>query len=265
LTDCLLQVQDLGRPLPDIATTTLTHPEMRRTYETICFLRSFYPLLIQDDRNPLQLLIGQLRYAVHTLSFDESNAWQKQWALYTAGWCSAQITKRLKARGPLRIDWLDRQYTGSGRLGLTILPGRKDYSRSLHDDLATMKAQGVSHVVPLLTDDEFSAYGVDDLLDAYAQAGFVIRRLPILDQSVCALIEMKELVQWLTDHLAQGAHIMIHCVGGLGRSGLVAACYLTSQELWAEEAIEEVRCTRSRRAVESIAQERFIRNFARSI
>lgn len=264
LTDCLLQVEDLRRPLPDVETTGLTHPEMRRAYETICFLRSFYPLLVHNDRNPLQLFIGQLRYAAHTLAFDESNAWQKQWALYTAGWCSAQITKRLKECGPLRVDWLDQRYTGVGRLGLTILPGRKDYSRSLPDDLAAMKAQGVSHVVPLLTDNEFSAYGIDDLLDAYKHAGFVTRRLPILDQSVCSPAAMRMLVQWLTDNLAEGANIMIHCVGGLGRSGLVAACYLTSKGLDAEAAIEEVRRVRSPRAVESAAQEAFIRNFALS-
>ena len=51
LIDCLLQVEDLRRPLPDIETTGLTSADMRRTYETICFLRSFYPLLIHDDRN----------------------------------------------------------------------------------------------------------------------------------------------------------------------------------------------------------------------
>ena len=139
------------------------------------------------------------------------------------------MTKRLKESGPLRVDWLDHAYTEPGRLGLTILPGRKDYSRALSDDLAVMNAQGVTHVVPLMTHDELHAYGVDDLLDAYQQAGFVVRHQPILDQSVCSLVDMQQLVHWLTEHLTQGAHIMIHCVGGLGRSGLVAACYLSTK------------------------------------
>ncbi len=262
LSDLLLRVEDLGRPLPEVESTGLIHPEMRRTYETIRFLRSFYPKLIQDDRNPLQLLIGQLRYAAHTLVFDESNDWQKQWALYTAGWCSARITSRLKQRGPLRVDWLDQQYTGPGRLGLTILPGRKDYSRSLPDDLTAIKTQGVTHILPLLTDNEFGAYGVDDLLDVYDQTDFVIRHLPILDQSVCTPAEMTDIVTWLTDQLSQGANIMVHCVGGLGRSGLVAACYLTSKGLAAEDAIAEVRRVRSPRAIESVTQETFIYDFA---
>ncbi len=262
LTDCLLRVEDLRLPLPDVESTGLTHPEMRRAYETICFLRSFYPMLIHDDRNPLQLLIGQVRYAAHTLTFDESNQWQKLWALYAAGACSAQITRRLKDSGPLRVDWLDSRYTEPGRLGLTILPGRQDYKRSLAEDVQALRAQGVTHVVPLITHDEFHAYGVDDLLDAYRQIGFSLRHQPIFDQRVCSPAEMHELVSWLAEHLEQGAAIVLHCVGGLGRSGLVTACYLKSTKgLDAEAAIAEVRRTRSSRAVESVVQEEFVRNF----
>jgi protein-tyrosine phosphatase len=127
-----------------------------------------------------------------------------------------------------------------------------------------MKAQGVTHVVTLLTDEVFSVYGVDGLLDAYQQAGFAVRHFLILDQSVCSLDEMRELVLWIADNLAEGANIMLHCVGGLGRSGLVATCYLISKGLDAEAAIEEVRCVRSPRAIESAVQEAFIRSFASS-
>jgi protein-tyrosine phosphatase/nicotinamidase-related amidase len=261
LTDRLLRVQDLGRPLPEVETSGLTRPEMRRAYETIRFMRSFYPELVQENRAPLQLLIAQLRYAVHNLSFDESNEWQKQWALYTAGWCSAQVAQRLKEQGPLRIDWLDRQHTGPGRLGLTLLPGRKDYGRSLAEDVQTLKVEGVSHVVCLLTKNEFNVYGVDDLLDAYQQAGLVARHLPILDQGVCSQAEMAGLVHWLDEQLADGAGVLVHCVGGLGRSGLVSACYLKSKGISAADAIAEVRRTRSPRAIETEGQEAFIEGF----
>jgi len=264
LTDRLLLVEDLGRPLPDVETTGLANTGMKRAYETIRFLRSLYPSLIHDDRNPLQLMIGQLRYAAHTLSFDESNEWQKLWALYTAGRCSALIRKRLKERGPLRIDWVDHKYTGAGRLGLTILPGRKDYSRSMVDDLVELKAQGVTHVVTLLTPNEFVLYGVENILDDLKETGLESRHFPILNQSVCSFPEICELVEWLDDKLTRGASIMVHCVGGLGRSGLVVACYLVSKGLSADSAIEEVRRARSPRAIESTVQEAFVREFASS-
>ncbi|MFN8456827.1 MAG: isochorismatase [Anaerolineae bacterium] len=262
LTNRLLQVADLGRPLPEVDSTGLTHPELRRAYQTVSLLRAFYPDLVQEDRNPLQLLIGQMRYAVHTLSFDESNEWQKLWALYTASWCGFSLSQRFKQQGPLRIDWLDPQHTAPGRLGLTLLPGRKDYGRSLTEDVATLKTQGVNHVVCLITDEEFVTYGVEELLDAYRQAGLMVHRLPILDQSVCSPAEMSNLVEWLQTNLAGGAHILVHCVGGLGRSGLAAACYLKSTGLDTAAAIAEVRRARSPRAIETAVQEAFIEAYA---
>jgi protein-tyrosine phosphatase len=224
-------------------------------------LRSFYPDLIHEDRGPLQLFIGQMRYAMHTLVFDESNDWQKKWALYTGALCGAQITDRLKQTGTLRVDWIDPAYTGVGRLGLTLLPGRQDYQRSLPDDMAALERQAVTHIVCLITENEFTHYGVEGLLPAYRDAGFIVRRLPILNQKVCSLDEMRDMVQWLSDQLASGARIMIHCAAGLGRSGTLAACYLKSIGLSADDAIAEVRRARSPRAVESAVQEDFIRSF----
>ncbi|MCK6624039.1 MAG: phosphotransferase [Anaerolineae bacterium] len=261
LTHCLLRVADLGRPLPEVESTPLTHPELRRAYQTVSMLRTFYPELVQEDRNPLQLLIGQLRYAVHTLSFDESSHWQKLWALYTAAWAGFSLSQRLRQQGPLRIDWLDAQYTGPGRLGLTLLPGRQDYGRSVAEDVAALKMQGVSHIVCLITDEEFVTYGVESLLDSYQQAGLAVRRLPIPDQRVCSPAEMAELNHWLQTNLAAGANILVHCVGGLGRSGLVAGCYLKSRGLNAAAAISEVRRVRSPRAIETAAQEGFIEGY----
>ncbi len=168
----------------------------------------------------------------------------------------------LKQRQPLRVDWLDRRHTGPGRLGLTSLPGRKDHGRSLPNDLAALKEQGVSHVACLLTENEFSAYGVDNLLDAYEQAGLATHQLPIPDYGVCSPLEMAKLVQSLACDLAEGAGVLIHCVGGLGRSGLVAACYLKSRGLGTEKAIAEVRQARSPLAIESAVQEAFIHAFA---
>jgi nicotinamidase-related amidase len=88
----LLCVRDLAKPLPPFEPTGKS-PQFQRAFETVAFLRSLYPECVRSDPNPLPLLIGQLRYAIHTLSFHESNVWQKQWALYTAGLCAEQIVK----------------------------------------------------------------------------------------------------------------------------------------------------------------------------
>ena len=261
LTDCLLRTGDLGRPLPDVKSTGLSNPKMVRAYETIRYLRSFYPPLVHDDRNPLQLFIAQLRYAGHTLIFDESNEWQKLWALYTTGKVCSVIKNRLKARGPLRVDWIDPALTGNGKIGLTLLPGRKDYGRVLHDDIIALKEQGVTHILTMLTHNEFGIYGVTELLQSYEEAGIVGRYFPILNQGVSSIFGMKEIVEWMDKVLSQGGNIMLHCVGGLGRSGLVAACYLVSKGMDPDSAIAEVRRVRSPRAIESKVQEQFVHSF----
>jgi protein-tyrosine phosphatase len=261
LTDVLLNVHDLGMPLPIPAETGLTTPAILRAYEVVRFLRSFYPPLVKLDRNPLQVLIGQLRYAAHTLSFDESSQYQKQWALYASGHLSAKISQHLKMQGPLRVDWLDSNLTFPGKLGITILPGRRDLSRSLVDDLSSLKAEGISHIVSLVTGDELHIYGVEELFKAYQSMGFTCLRLPILDQGACTKAEMTNLVRWLDQNLSNGARILIHCTGGLGRSGLVAASYLKYKGLQTDDAILAVRTARSPRALETSAQEEFVRLF----
>jgi protein-tyrosine phosphatase len=261
LTDFLLDVADLGRPLPGPEVPALTRPALRRAYDTLRCLRSFYPRLVHEDRNSLQLFIGQLRYAVHTLTFTESSDRQKTWALYAASRCATLVTEHLWRHGPLRVDWIDRAYTRGGRLGMTLLPGRRDYGRSLTSDLEALRQAGVSHVVCLLTENEFSEYGVDNLLEAYREAGFIVQHLPILDQGVCSVEEMRGLLNWIRLNLIEGAGVLLQCVGGLGRSGTVAACYLETVGLSAEAAMAEVRRARSPRAIESAVQEEFVRSF----
>ncbi|MFC1743169.1 dual specificity protein phosphatase family protein [Candidatus Riflebacteria bacterium] len=260
LTHFLLMVEDLGRPLPHLEATKLTIPQMRRAYECIRIMRSFYPALVQEDRNTIQLLIAQLRYSMHSITFEECNDWQKKWALYASGFIASEISKKMRERDKLRIDWIDKKYTAPGLLGMTILPGRKDYERSLSEDIKVMQLEEVTHVVPLLTLNEFILYGVDGLMNAYHDAGFNLHYLPIMDQRVPSLEEMQKMIDWLKQELEGGAKIMVHCVGGLGRSGLVVACFLRASGLSVEAAIKEVRRVRSPRAIESRVQEYFIQH-----
>jgi len=261
LFDVLMNVEDLRKPLPPVEETGLTNPGMLRTYETLQVLRSFYPDLVDHDREPLQVFIGQMRYSAHTMSFFESNEWQKLWALHSTGLLGAEITKRLKSRGPLRVDWIDDRFAGSGRLGVTLLPGRRDHRRELDRDIAVLKEAGTTHVVPLLTDDEMRHYGVADLIARYEEAGFTVRRMPILDQGVSSTGEMNDLVLWLGERTDEGANVVVHCVGGLGRAGLVAGSFLKSKGLDADAAIAEVRRVRTARALESTVQEEFVQTF----
>ena len=85
----------------------ITHPELARAWETAGILRGFHADLLGSLRDPKQALIAMVRYAVHTLSFDESDVRQKRWALYTAGQAARRLTDDLRRSVQLRVDWVD--------------------------------------------------------------------------------------------------------------------------------------------------------------
>ena len=151
----LFEIRDLKQPLKPVEETGLKLPAFIRTYKTLQLFRSYYPELIGHDRDSLQLVIGQLRYSLHTMMFFESNRYQKLWALYNSGFYGKIIKERILSGGKLRIDWLDDELIEKEAIGLTILPGRKDYSRSIDEDLKQLKEYKINTVVPLITDDEF--------------------------------------------------------------------------------------------------------------
>ena len=59
--------------------------------------------------------------------------------------------------------------------------------------------------------------------------------------------------------------MVVTCMGGLGRSGTLAACLLVSAGTAPEAAIAAVRAARGPRALETIAQEDFVVMFASAI
>ncbi|MBM9590327.1 isochorismatase family protein [Leptospira sp. 201903075] len=263
LTDFLHNQEDLGIELKLEPPTEITNEKLKKAYRVIVKLRSYYPRLVKLDRDPYQMHVGALRYAMHTLSFDESNEWQRKWALYVGSKLITKIKEFIKRSKVLRIDYL-KPVTNSpsddiSRIGLTILPGRKDRARVLSDDLTTMKKEGISHVLSLITEQEYVDYGVTDLKSELKQNGIQQKQVPILDQRVPSLTQMKETLEWMDEALSKQNKVLIHCVGGLGRSGTVAAAYLIWKHgLDAGSAIQRVRESRSERAVESLEQIRFL-------
>jgi protein-tyrosine phosphatase/nicotinamidase-related amidase len=258
-TDALLEVSDLGTPLP--SETPVSGVEFERAWGTLRVLRGFYPGLIGSDRSVLQSWIGLLRYAVHTLSFDEPTRRQRRWALYAACRLAEKVDATYRSTDRLRVSWLPGRHTATGRVGLTLLPGRRDQHRDLSRDLDVLEFERTSHVLCLISDDEMHDYGVPGLVEAYRQRGLEVYRLPIRDQGVSAVEEMQRAVAWMREAVARGGSVVVHCVGGLGRSGLAAAAFLREQGLSAHEAIRLVREARSPRALETPVQEQFVEDY----
>jgi protein-tyrosine phosphatase/nicotinamidase-related amidase len=258
LTDALMQVEDLWAPLPEQCPSSL--PQLQRAWATLRMLRSYYPKLIHSDRAPFQLYVAMLRYAGHTLSFDEPSPLQLRWALYTAGRLVERLSALLTASTRLRVDFLGDPRIGPGRVGLTILPGRRDWRRSLVDDLHSLRDDGVDTVVCLVPNEELERYGVVNLCEAYRAAGFELLHVPLLDQKGASATVLQESAAWIEARVAAGKSVLVHCVGGLGRSGMVAASWLRTRGLSADDALGLVRAARGPRAVETEIQEACVRS-----
>ena len=156
-----------------------------------------------------------------------------------------------------------------GRIGLTFCPGKKQqnsmtgpWDRDLEVDLKTIQSFGAAALVTLMEDHELREVGVpSDQLEAGAAAhGIEWHHLPICDVSIPD--EHFEIL-WvysgsrLWKLLCQGRNIVIHCRGGLGRTGMVGARLLVELGLEPDAAIRRVRAARPG-SIETPAQEQHV-------
>jgi protein-tyrosine phosphatase/nicotinamidase-related amidase len=265
LIDILMTVSDLSLPPEMEEGAAFKFPQFNKAFKTIRQLRSYYADLINLDKDPYQYNVAMLRYSMHTLSFDECNEYQKKLALYTGSKCCEKVRRYLMNSRKLRIDYLsssEKKLKGNTLIGMTILPGRKDRNRDLAEDIKTIKEENIENILCLLSEDEFEQYGVSELKEAYKTAGLNVHYTRIVDQSVPTDTLMNDTLKWLDGEISENKKTLIHCVGGIGRTGTVVACYLKKYSgLNTEEAIETVRKNRSPRAVENELQEKFVKEY----
>ena len=261
ITRALRSVTDLQADLP-IRPDEVRSPQLVRAWEVLQVVRRIGGQLCREDRHPLQLQVALLRYAVHTLSFPEPSPLQKQSALAAACSLADQITRTIEAELVLRVDWIESDLTGAGRLGITPCPGRRDRSRDLDEDLAQLRSHGATRLLCLLTDSELDWAGVPDIGRRALAAGLAYRHLPIPSQGTPDVADAIDLVHWCQDAAQLGEPVIVTSMAGLGRSGTIAACYLVAVGMPPDAAIAAVRAARGSRALETAAQEDFVVAFA---
>lgn len=155
-----------------------------------------------------------------------------------------------------------------GRLGVTFAPGKKarsaygpPWSRDLDLDLSRMRqALGVEVLVPLVEDEELQHLAIPDLVMKAEALGMTVHRLPIPDGDVPEPEAARSLVERIVAALAARQTVVVHCRGGLGRAGTIAACTLVHLGQPAAQAIATVRRARPG-AIENRRQERFVEQF----
>ena len=167
------------------------------------------------------------------------------------------------------VDFLDAQDTGlPGRIGMTIAPGKKAdgwWDRDLDTDLERLRAEyGCDLLASLMEDDEYRWLQIEDIFVRAPAHGIAVLRFPIEDARPPRDGEMPqfiELIGQILEAARGGQTVVIHCRGGLGRTGTVAAASLVALGHAPAEAIARVRAARPG-AVETRGQERWVEAYA---
>ena len=175
---------------------------------------------------------------------------------------------RTSVTHPLQIAAVDAG-ADRGKIGVTLAPGKNDrfaiggpWARDLEKDLDTIAAWGARTIVTLLESHELARLAITMLGQEVQRRGIEWLHLPIPDVSTP---DLQFETGWpaVSDHLRSrldaGENILIHCRGGLGRSGMIAARLLAESGVDAEEAIARVRAVWPG-AIETWEQEQWARS-----
>jgi ADP-ribosyl-[dinitrogen reductase] hydrolase len=170
-------------------------------------------------------------------------------------------------KAPLRIAEVQPAGT-DGMIGITFAPGKKQpdgatgpHDRDLSADLDVIAAWNAAVVVTLVEEHELRDLQIDNLGREVTQRFMEWHHWPIADFSVPAWAfdeawpSRSEMLRGL---LGRGGRVLIHCKGGLGRAGMIAARLLVECGDAPADAIQKVRDVRGAYAIETTAQEAWV-------
>ena len=163
---------------------------------------------------------------------------------------------------PLQIAKLD---FNNCNIGLSLCPGKKQqypisgypWDRSLATDLQAISDSGFDIVVSLIEEHEFVDLEVTKLQQGETK-NYDMEWIsaPIPDQGIPEKETFSRL-NLVLDSLNEGQSLFVHCMGGLGRAGIIVAWLLTHHGFTSIEAIQKVREVRPG-AIENNFQEDWV-------
>jgi protein-tyrosine phosphatase len=132
---------------------------------------------------------------------------------------------------PIRVVKIVPTNEAGGWVAISLAPGKKalgtyvHWDRDLETDLNRLKELGVTTLAPFLTDDELKRLKIPNLIVAATKHGFAVLRFPFRDGGIPEnLAEAVQFVKDVIECYEGGERVLMHCNGGLGRAGTMAAC-----------------------------------------
>lgn len=174
---------------------------------------------------------------------------------------------------PPRVDWIpaaDLADDLPGRIGLTVLPGKRGasvrypgrvYRGDLDQDLRALAEAGIRRLILLVDDRELARWGDPAIVERGGAAGVEVERHPMLDGAAPPDTASMDAILDSIRAARAGGDVAVACMGGVGRTGTVVACALVAAGWDPEAAIARVREIRHPAAVETPAQVAFVRKF----
>jgi len=113
-------------------------------------------------------------------------------------------------------------------------------SNPTNRELEDLSNEGFRTIISLLDEDEQSPYYDIKKMEVM---GFKRYSIPIRDFTAPTLADFQKILDIVGKSLKEGK-VLVHCQGGWGRTGTMAAAYWIKKGLSASKAIEKVRKSR---------------------
>ncbi len=141
---------------------------------------------------------------------------------------------------------------GEGFIAIMAYPGVDGNAASA---IASLARDGVRQVVSLLEPGEARALGLETEVQLVEAESMKFVSFPIPDMGLPAsLDDFAGLARDLKHQVEAGENTLVHCRGGIGRSGLLAAAVLSCCGVEARQACEQVTRIRGLRSPETTQQ-----------
>ena len=142
----------------------------------------------------------------------------------------------------MKVAWIREGIFSKGRLGMCRCPGSHG-GVSLRVEVPALAAEGATHVLSLVEDCELESLTGEGLFETIEGCGMTSLRWPFRDGDTPGE-DWPERLLALWSALSDGAHLIVHCMAGMNRTGVIVCMLLGMAGMRSDAAVELLRETR---------------------